>query len=131
MEGIMATTGSHITKGWESLQEKYVAKYGKPFMIQDTVSTYAHIWIIKEALEKAGTIDRKVLRDTISKIHITSGPATILPGGSKYGIRFNEEGHRIVGDRGAYPVLVQWQSGIPWTVYPPEDATKPVKWPGK
>jgi branched-chain amino acid transport system substrate-binding protein len=131
MEGIMSVTGSHLTKGWERLEEKYVAKYGKPFMIQDVVSTYAHVWIIKEALEKAGTIDRTVLRDTISKIHITSGPATILPGGSKYGIQFNAEGHRIVGDRPAYPVIVQWQGGKSWTVWPLEDATRPVKWPGK
>jgi branched-chain amino acid transport system substrate-binding protein len=42
-------------------------------------------------------------------------------------IRFNEQGRRV----GAVPVMVQWQRGVPYTVYPPEGARRQASWSKK
>ncbi len=123
VEGLMATVASHALKGQEDLLKRFQERTGEPWMVQDSVSGYAEIWIIKAAIEQAGSADPGKVRDAIAALDLKEGPAAaaLMPG---Y-IRFNEHGRRV----DAVPVIVQWQGGTPYTVYPTEGAAKQAIWP--
>jgi branched-chain amino acid transport system substrate-binding protein len=46
---------------------------------QNAAKSYAGIWILKDVLERAGSLDRDKLRDALAQTEITAGPAMILP----------------------------------------------------
>ena len=56
--------------------------------------------------------------------HLDAGPSKYYPGGQ---LKFDEKGRRV----GAGVVIVQWQNGVPVTVYPPELAQAEPFWPKK
>ena len=122
LESIQSVVASHPLKGQEELVKKFVQRTGEPFMTQDPLCTYAHVWLIKEAAEQAKSADPKAIRDALAKIDLTTGPAAgaLAPGR----IRFDERGRRI----GAVPLIVQWQKGEPYTVVPTNLATRPIVW---
>ena len=122
LDNIQTVVAAHPVKGQEELVRKFVQRTGEPFMTQDPLCTYAHVWLIKEAIEQAKSADPKAIRDALAKIDLTTGPAasTLYPGR----IRFDERGRRI----GAVPLIVQWQNGEPFTVVPANLATRPVVW---
>jgi branched-chain amino acid transport system substrate-binding protein len=126
LENILTVTAAHPLKGQEELVKRFTERTGEPFMTQDPLMTYAHVWIIKEAAEIAKSADPKAIRDAVAKMDLRSGPAgtTLAPGRIKY----DERGRRV----GAAPIIVQWQNGEPFTVVPVEYATrKPVWYGGK
>ena len=53
-----------------------------------------------------------------------AGPSKYYPGGQ---LKFDEKGRRV----GAGVVIVQWQNGVPVTVYPPDLAQATPFWPKK
>jgi branched-chain amino acid transport system substrate-binding protein len=55
---------------------------------------------------------------------LDAGPAKYYPGGI---VKFDEKGRRV----GAGVTVVQWQSGVPVTVYPAALATAQPFWPKK
>ena len=122
LEGIQTVVAAHPLKGQEELVKKFVQRTGEPFMTQDPLCTYAHVWLIKEAAEQARSADPKAIRDALAKIDLSSGPAAnaLYPGR----IRFDERGRRV----GAVPLIVQWQGGEPFTVVPAAVATRPIVW---
>ena len=122
LDNIQTVVAAHPLKGQEELVKKFVQRTGEPFMTQDPLCTYAHVWLIKEAAEQAKSADPKAIRDALAKIDLSTGPAasTLYPGR----IRFDERGRRI----GAVPLIVQWQNGEPFTVVPANLATRPVVW---
>ena len=122
LDNIQTVVAAHPVKGQEEMVKKFVQRTGEPFMTQDPLCTYAHVWLIKEAIEQAKSADPKAIRDALAKIDLTTGPAasTLSPGR----IRFDERGRRI----GAVPLIVQWQNGEPFTVVPANLATRPVVW---
>src|SRR5882724_12262155 len=122
LESIQSVVASHPLKGQEELVKKFVQRTGEPFMTQDPLCTYAHVWLIKEAAEQAKSADPKAIRDALAKIDLTTGPAAgaLAPGR----IRFDDRGRRI----GAVPLIVQWQKGEPFTVVPTALATRPIVW---
>jgi branched-chain amino acid transport system substrate-binding protein len=77
------------------------------------------MWIIKDALEKAGKADRAAVAEALRTMD--AGPAKFFPGGV---IKFDEKGRRV----GAGLTVVQWQSGVPYTVFPTELATAKPFW---
>jgi branched-chain amino acid transport system substrate-binding protein len=89
-------------------------------MTQNVVSTYGDMWLIKEALEKAGKADRAAVSDALHALD--AGPAKYYPGGI---LKFDEKGRRV----GAGVVIVQWQNGVPVTVYPKDLAVAAPFWP--
>ncbi len=120
LDGIQTVVAAHPLKGQEELVKKFVQRTGEPFMTQDPLCTYAHVWLIKEAAEQAKSADPKAIREALAKIDLTTGPAatTLYPGR----IRFDERGRRV----GAIPIIVQWQNGEPYTVVPTAVATRPL-----
>jgi branched-chain amino acid transport system substrate-binding protein len=122
LDNIMTVTAAHPLKGQEELVKRFTERTGEPFMTQDPLMSYAHVWIIKEATEQAKSADPKAIRDAVAKLDLKSGPAanTLAPGRIKY----DERGRRV----GAAPIIVQWQNGEPFTVVPVEYATRKPVW---
>ena len=124
LDNIMSVTAAHPLKGQEELVGKFKKRTGEPFMTQDPLMTYAHVWIVKEAAERAKSADPKAIREAAAAMELTSGPAAaaLYPGK----IRYDERGRRV----GATPVIVQWQNGEPFTVVPANIATRTPVWHG-
>ncbi len=122
VEGLMGLVASFPGKGAEKVNDRFKKLSGEPWMTQNALSSYAEVWIAKEAAEAAKSRDPKALREALAVIDLKSGPATVLPGRR---VRFNKAGRRM----DAIPQLVQWQDGEPACVWPPKLATASAKWP--
>src|SRR5262247_1489179 len=120
LDNIQTVVASHPMKGQEELVKKFKARTGEPFMTQDPLCTYSHVWLIKEAIEQAKSADPKAIRDALAKIDISSGPAVAAFYPPR--VKFDERGRRV----GATPLIVQWQDGEPYTVIPTAVATRPI-----
>ena len=82
------------------------------------MTTYGDMWIFKAALEAAGKADREAVAKALQTMNITGGPAIYFPGNGK--LKFDENGHR----EDASLLIVQWQNGVPITVYPVEGCAR-------
>src|SRR5690349_17633015 len=124
LEGVMTVVGNARMKGQDALLAEYKKRTNEPFMTQETVSTYGDMWIFKEALERAKAADRRKVADAIRAMDVTDGPARYYPGGR---VKFDEKGRRV----GAELPIVQWQNGVPETVFPLSAAVAKAVWPAK
>jgi len=122
LEGMMFVVADWGLKGQEDVIERFKERTGEPWITQDSVTAYGDIWIIKEALERVGEADRVKVAEEIHKMELTDGPAAVAFPGT---VSFGEDGRRT----GAQLVIVQWQDGVPVSVYPPEQALAEPRWP--
>lgn len=122
LEGVMTVVANWSTRGQESIAEEFIARSGEPWITQNPICAYGHIWILKEALEAAGVADRNAVAEAIRNMDLTDGPADFFPGNR---IRFDEFGRRIDAEL----LVVQWQDGEPKTVYPASAAVAEPIWP--
>ena len=122
LDNIQTVVAAHPMKGQDELVKKFKQRTGEPFMTQDPLCTYAHVWLIKDAIEQAKSADPKAIRDALAKIDISSGPAVAAFQPAR--VKFDDRGRRV----GASPIIVQWQGGEPFTVVPTAVATRPVSW---
>jgi branched-chain amino acid transport system substrate-binding protein len=122
LEGIMTVVANWSTRGQESIIAEFIERSGEPWITQNPICAYGHIWILKEALEAAGSADRNAVAEAIRNMDLTDGPAQYFPGGR---IRFDELGRRIDAEL----LVVQWQGGEPKTVYPETAAVSAPIWP--
>jgi branched-chain amino acid transport system substrate-binding protein len=122
LDNIQTVVAAHPLKGQEAFVQKFIQRTGEPFLTQDPLCTYAHVWLIKEAIEQAKSAEPKAIRDALARIDLSSGPAATSFYPSR--IKFDERGRRV----GAAPIIVQWQGGEPFTVVPTAVATRPVVW---
>lgn len=124
MEDTFVTVANWALKGQDKLVERFKKRTGEPWMTQDSMSSYGEVWIIKDALEKAGVADREKVAEAVRAMDTHEGPARYFAGGH---LKFDERGRRV----DAPLVIVQWQKGEPVTVYPPESATAKPIWVSK
>src|SRR5438128_4310770 len=122
LDSIQTVVATHPMKGQEEFVKKFMQRTGEPFMTQDPLVTYSHVWLIKEAIEQARSADPKAIRDALARIDLSAGPATAAFQPAR--VKFDERGRRV----GATPLIVQWQGGEPFTVVPAAVATRPVSW---
>jgi branched-chain amino acid transport system substrate-binding protein len=122
LQGVMSAVGSWGSKGHEELIAELKQKYNEPWMTQNAISTYADMWVIKEALEKAGKADRVAVGNALRTLDM--GPSKYYPGGL---IKFDDKGRRV--DAGL--TIIQWQDGVPVTVYPENLAMAKAIWSKK
>lgn len=124
MEGVMSVVGNWGAKGQEEIIKVFKEATGEPWMTQDSIATYGDLMVMNFALEKAGKADRNAVADAIRSIDIQdgSGPAAYYPGGK---IKFDERGRNVAADL----VIIQWQSGVPVPIYPPNSAVADPIWP--
>ena len=124
LEGVMSVVANWTTSAQKDMVEEFKRKTGEPWPTQHFVTTYGDMWIFKAALEAAGKADRASVTSALRSMNLTSGPAKYFPGGR---LKFDERGRR----EGASLLIVQWQSGVPITVYPPAAALASPIWPGR
>jgi len=122
LEGVMTIVANWGSKGQEQIIKEFIAKTGEPWITQDSLSTYGDMLIFKDALEKAASADRRKVAEAIRGMDTTEGPAKYFPGGR---VKFDDNGRRV----GADVVVVQWQNGVPVTVYPQASAMAQPVWP--
>lgn len=120
----------------KDVNERFFKEYGIN-MNGHTAEVYTAVYIIKEAIEKAGSSNRKAIKEALEKLEIngkfSNGQAIILPYEK---ISFenyeNEAGFNTNQNKYAKLTVVQIQNGEYVTVWPFEAAaTKPViplKW---
>lgn len=124
LEGMMFVVADWGLEGQEEIIERFKERTGEPWMTQDSITAYGDIWIIKEALERVGEADPVKVAEEIHTMELTEGPAAVAFPGT---VAFDESGRRS----GAQLVIVQWQDGVPVSVYPPEQALGTPRWPEK
>jgi len=122
LEGVMSIVANWRVRGQEELTREYIERSGEPWLTQNPICAYGHVWILKTALEMAGRADRHAVAQAIREMDITDGPAQYFPGNR---IRFDDHGRRIDAEL----LVVQWQDGEPKTVYPSTAAIATPIWP--
>ncbi len=125
-----AANGTFSSAGWnwdrpgdaaKKFAEQFTAAHPEfPFPGQEAGEDCAAIHIIATALEQAKSKKPQDVRDALSAVNITEGPATMLAAGK---VSFDSTG--MLKD--TTPAIVQWQDGKPVTVAPAKIAsTKPI-----
>jgi branched-chain amino acid transport system substrate-binding protein len=118
LQGMIGSIGSWGVKGQEAMAAELKKKYNEPWVDQNVMSTFADYLVIRDALEKAGKADREAVATALHTMD--GGPSKYYPGGR---IKFDEKGRRV--DAGL--AIIQWQSGVPLTIYPEDLAqAKPI-----
>lgn len=123
LEGVMAVVANWTTSAQKEFVEEVKKKTSEPWPTQHFVTTYGDILIFKAALEAAGKADRAAVAKALHAMNLTGGPAIFFPGNGK--LKFDDSGKR----EDASLLIVQWQKGIPITIYPAKDALAPPLWP--
>lgn len=120
LEDVLVTLANWSSKDQGDLIQRYKKRTGEPWLGQDSLCAYGHIWILKDALEQAGAADRRKVAAAIRAMDTKESSAKFFAGGH---VKFDEKGRRV----GAPLVIVQWQKGVPVTVYPTDQAqAKPI-----
>lgn len=104
--------------------EAYQKKYGLEPEGYGTSSSYMAVYVLKDAIERAGKLDSDAI--------VTALENTDLMG--VYGrIRFNPKNHQIIPsvdpNEGAVGTIFQWQAGKRVVVFPPKIAMGEIKLP--
>jgi branched-chain amino acid transport system substrate-binding protein len=124
VNGLMTLLVGWPSKDDTDLEARFKVKYKEAWMTQDAIYSYGDMWLLKEAVERAGAADSKKVAQVLRSIDLKDGAAKYYSGGR---VRFDEAGRRI--DAGI--VIVQWQNGVPKTIFPAETAAVPAIWPKK
>ena len=122
LEGLMFSVADWGLKGQEIIIEAFKKKYSEPWMTQDSITGYGDIWILKEAVERTGVADKLKVNEEIHKMDLKDTPANVAFPGP---VKFDAAGRRV----DAPLVIVQWQSGVPVTIFPTDRALATAKWP--
>jgi branched-chain amino acid transport system substrate-binding protein len=123
LEGVMAVVADWTTNGQKDFVEEVKKRTGEPWPTQHFVTTYGDIWIFKAALEAAARPDREAVARALHAMNLSGGAANYFPGNGR--LKFDENGRR----ENASLLIVQWQKGVPITVYPAKDAIAAPLWP--
>lgn len=121
LDGMLVTVANWSNDGQKALIDEFKKRTGEPWLTQDSLSTYGHVWILKEAVEKAGVADRRKVADAIRAMDTSEGAANYFAGNH---LKFDSNGRRV----DAPLVIIQWQNGVPVTVYPQGPGSAKVRW---
>ncbi|HKS89326.1 MAG TPA: ABC transporter substrate-binding protein, partial [Stellaceae bacterium] len=122
LEGLFFSVANWPLKGQEEFIARFKKRTGEPWLTQDGLCGYGHTWILKEAIEAAGTADKVKVADAMHAMNLTTGPAAVsFPGP----IKFDENGRRV----DVPMIFAQWQKGVPVSVYPADRALAKPFWP--
>jgi branched-chain amino acid transport system substrate-binding protein len=121
LEGMLITVANWSNDGQRELIDRFRKRTGEPWLTQDSLCAYGHVWILKEAVEKAGVADKHKVAEAIRAMDTSEGPAKFFAGNH---IKFDDKGRRV----DAPLVIFQWQNGVPVTVYPQGPGTMKAKW---
>lgn len=122
LEGLTVVAPNWTSKSQTDILPGLTKRSGEPWLGQDTISTYGDVWMIKDALERAGSTDRDAVMKALRATDRTDGPGRFYLGDR---LAFDERGRRLGGTVG----LVQWQSGAPYLIWPQRLAQSEPLWP--
>lgn len=122
LEGLIVTLANWPGKSAIEIEKRFIERTKEPWFGHDSIFAYAHVMILKEAIERAASGDRRKVGDTLRSIDITTGPALLFPDGR---LAYDEKGRR----KGAKVSIVQYQKGKPVLVYPESSAVASAIWP--
>ncbi|MEW6124413.1 MAG: ABC transporter substrate-binding protein [Pseudomonadota bacterium] len=122
LEGLIVIAPNWPSKAQEAALPGLTKRSGEPWLGQDTISTYGDIWLVKDALERAGSADPAKVMAALRATDRKDGPADYYLGDK---LAFDDKGRRLGGAVG----LVQWQGGEPYLIWPKDDATRAPLWP--
>ena len=106
--------------GAAEVNERYKKIYGED-MFAHQGEAYAGVYVVKDVLERAASIDKEKIRKAFTETYITNH---ILP---RKVVRFDQAGK----DPDAISPMLQIISGKYYTIWPPEYSSKEGVWPGK
>src|SRR6516225_5821811 len=121
LEGTLITVANWSNDGQRALIDEFKQRTGEPWLTQDSLCAYGHVWILKEAVEKAAVADRRKVADAIRAMDTSEGPARYFAGNH---VKFDDKGRRV----DAPLVIFQWQQGVPVTVYPQGPGSAKARW---
>ena len=121
LEGLFVGLANWPGKDQAALSKRFIARTKEPWFGHDSIFAYAHVMILAQALQDAGSADREKVAQAIRALDMTTGPALLFPG---HHLQYDANGRRV----GAQMVMVQWQAGKPVTVWPDDIAAAPAKW---
>lgn len=122
VQGLMVITAGGAGRGLEDIERRYMARTKEPWMLQEPIMAYGHIMLLAEAVERAGSPDRRKVAEQIRAFDLRDGPAKLFPGGH---VKYDDAGRRV----DAKLMIVQWQDGRIVTTDPPEMAQAAPIWP--
>jgi branched-chain amino acid transport system substrate-binding protein len=99
----------------------------EPWVGQELGFAWTMVPVMAEILEKAGSRDRETIRKVAKALNLHDVTATRAI--SKQGIAFDENGR--IAKEYQNIIVIQWQGGVPVTVYPPELALAKPLWGSK
>ena len=122
-EGVIsvASWNNDVNKpGVDDIAKRYQAKFGS-FLTEHSGEAYSATWAIAHAIDLAKSADPQKVRDALSTLKMTAGyPGDIMPGGQ---MEFDSTGW----NKNVHPVMIQWQDGLPRTIYPIADSKAKIK----
>jgi branched-chain amino acid transport system substrate-binding protein len=122
LEGLIVELADWPGKKAVDIGKRFIERTKEPWFGHDSIFAYAHVMILKEAMELAGSAERHKVAAALHSMDITTGPADLFPDGR---ISYDEKGRR----KGAKICIVQYRNGIPVPVYPDSIATGEAFWP--
>jgi branched-chain amino acid transport system substrate-binding protein len=122
LEGIIVALADWPGKKAADIGKRFIARTGEPWFGHDSLFAYAHVMILKEAIEEAASADRHKVAAALHSMDVTNGPADLFPDGR---VSYDEKGRR----KGAKICIVQYRGGVPVPVYPESIATGEAVWP--
>jgi branched-chain amino acid transport system substrate-binding protein len=122
LEGTFLIVANWTSKRQADLLPRLTARSGEAWITSDLISTYGDMWLIKDAIERAGSVDREKVMAALRATDTDTGVARYYLGDR---LKFDDAGRRL----GGATVIVQWRDGKPITVSPKEDAFAAPLWP--
>lgn len=102
----------------DDVAERYLKSFGT-FMPEQAGEAYAGISVLAAAIEAAGSDDPAKVRDALANLQVTNGGGAMMQPGK---VEFDANG----ANKQVFPVMIQWQGGVPRTVFPESVATAQV-----
>jgi branched-chain amino acid transport system substrate-binding protein len=122
LEGVIVALADWPGKKAAEIGKRFIERTKEPWFGHDSIFAYAHVMILKEAMEKAGSAEKHKVAAALHSMDITDGPADLFPDGR---VSYDEKGRR----KGAKICIVQYRGGVPVPVYPDSIATGEAFWP--
>jgi len=122
VEGLIVELANWPGKAAADVQRRFMERTKEPWFGHDSIFAYAHVRILAEAIDRAGSADRHRVNAELHSMDMTTGPALLFPDGR---LAYDERGRR----KGAGICIVQFQNGKPVPVYPETIALSHAVWP--
>ncbi|WP_321505444.1 ABC transporter substrate-binding protein [uncultured Methanoregula sp.] len=119
-EGTLTSSAySRFTAGGKDFNDRFRARFGIDAN-EDIMYSYQAVWVLKDALERAGTVDHHAVRDALAATDMPRGPHMVL---SYERLRFDASGQSEYSSI----LIVQIQNGSYVPVWPGKFATSKVQ----